>query len=84
MSKFVLKDNPTERGFGRVEFLDLYDFPCSLQESSLALLEQPGASAVWFGVEDNRMHLDRERVKVLISLLVEWLDTGKVHGSCCE
>jgi len=50
----------------------------------ITLLEQPGASAVWLGVEDNRMHLDRERVKVLIRLLVEWLDTGEVHGSCYE
>lgn len=62
------------------QFEDLYDRGCSLQESSIAILEQPGAGAIWLGVGDDRMHLSRPLVKELIVALVEWLDTGRVQN----
>jgi len=37
----------TERGFGIIEFVDMYGKPCSLQKSSLATED-----AVWLGVND--------------------------------
>ncbi len=42
----------TARGFEIIEFRDRYDVPCSLQQSSLADSDRPGASAVWFGPDD--------------------------------
>ncbi len=42
----------TARGFEIIEFKDRYDHVCSLQQSSLADIEQPGWSAVWLGVDD--------------------------------
>ena len=42
----------THRGFELVTFRDCYGVECSLQQSSLAELEQPGASAVWLGVDE--------------------------------
>ena len=74
-----LKFSKTERGFGIAEWNDIYGFPCELQESSIALLEQPGAGAVWLGRGDNRMHLDRTQVKMLVRMLVEWLGSGQVE-----
>lgn len=46
------KSKRTQRGFDLLEFKDYNDHPCSLQASSLALYEQPGTSAVWFGSDD--------------------------------
>lgn len=37
----------TERGFTRIEFRDVYDKECSLQESSLAT-----DNAIWFGISE--------------------------------
>ena len=42
----------TARGFEIIEFDDTYGHKCSLQQSSLAEVEQPGWSAVWLGVDD--------------------------------
>lgn len=42
-----LKLEPTERGFDRVEFVDLYGSQCSIQKSSLATDD-----AIWLGVND--------------------------------
>ena len=69
----------TDRGFGIASWYDIYGCPCDLQESSLAHLEQPGASAVGLGIEHHRMHLDRKQVKMLIGMLMEWLDSGSVQ-----
>lgn len=66
----------TERGFELVEFEDYYGQHCSLQQSSLALYEQPGASAIWFGVGSARMHLSLEQVKALLPLLNNWVEGG--------
>ena len=42
-----LTKDTTSRGFGRLEFDDLYGKRCSLQDSSLA-----GEAAIWFGIND--------------------------------
>ena len=61
----------TERGFERIDFVDFYDVPCSLQQSSLATED-----AVWLGQGSYRMHLNREQVVELIAVLQRWVDTG--------
>lgn len=45
--KMKLKKYITDRGFPVIEFTDRYDFPCSIQKSSLAFED-----AIWFGVDD--------------------------------
>lgn len=45
------KEERTGRGFQRISFKDHYDEPCYLQQSSIALLAQPGAGAVWLGLD---------------------------------
>jgi hypothetical protein len=72
----VMQVELTPRGFEIIRFKDHYDFDCSLQQSSLAEFEQPGSSAVWFGVGDNRMHLGVELLRQLIPHLQQWLETG--------
>lgn len=73
-----MKVEKTQRGFEIVQFKDLYNEDCSLQQSSLAIYEQPGSGAIWFGVKkgNNRMHLSYEQVKELIPLLQNWVETG--------
>lgn len=46
------KYRSTQRGFKLLEFKDYNDHPCSLQASSLAVLEKPGTSAVWLGPDE--------------------------------
>jgi hypothetical protein len=65
-----------ERGFEVVEWLDYYNRPCSLQQSSIALFGKPVSGAIWFGIEPDRMHLDTNRVIWLVSELTHWL----IHG----
>lgn len=67
----------TARGFQIIEFQDRYNAPCELQQSSLADFTQPGASAVWLGLRDGRMHLDLAQVKWLIEELQHWVDEGE-------
>jgi len=70
----------TQRAFEYVEFTDLYGLKCSLQQSSIALTEQPGAGAVWLGIKNARMHLDVDGVRNLVDVLEHWLDTGCFTG----
>jgi hypothetical protein len=42
-----MKKEKTNRGFGYVEFNDVYNQKCSIQKSSLA-----SEDAIWFGVDD--------------------------------
>lgn len=71
---------PTERGFQRGEFLDLYGAECSIQESSMAT-----ADALWLGVDRTqdakelsgiRMHLTPAHVRALLPYLIRFA----VHG----
>jgi hypothetical protein len=73
----------THRGFVYYEFADLYGAKCSLQESSLATDD-----AIWFGVdkdydgdevERGRMHLNREQVEALLSLLESFVRRGDLR-----
>lgn len=53
-----MKNAPTSRGFGRIEFDDAYGHGCSLQQSSAIDmdsedgLDRPGSSYVWLGLND--------------------------------
>lgn len=76
MSYTLDKVTQTQRGFEYISFEDCYGEPCSLQQSSMARSEQPGASAVWLGIQDYRMHLDIGQVESLVKRLQSWLDTG--------
>lgn len=69
----------TERGFELIQFVDRYGEPCTLQQSSLADFEPPGSSAVWLGQGQDRMHLDIERVRSLVTHLAAWLETGSLE-----
>ena len=67
----------TARGFQIIEFIDHYGKECSLQQSSLALYEPPGSSAIWLGVNGtDRMHLTVAQVSALVDTLTNWLQTG--------
>lgn len=72
-----------ERGFERIDFKDIYEFPCSLQTSSIAY------EAIWLGCNENaephhvthkalspRMHLGKHQVESLVAHLTAWLKTG--------
>ena len=68
----------SERGFEFIEFTDRYDKKCVLQQSSLAVFQQPGSSAVWLGVAgSDHMHLDVNNVEWLIRMLRHWLEHGQ-------
>lgn len=66
----------TDRGFQLIRFRDHNGSNSTLQQSSLAIYEQPGTSAVWLGIEGERMHLNLEQVKDLIEALQNWVDEG--------
>jgi len=83
----------TLRGFAHAEFTDLYDTPCSIQDSSLATED-----AIWLGVDHinarhwekvagsdlehipARMHLSREMAAELIPILQRFVETGSIES----
>lgn len=70
-----MKVEKTDRGFEIIRFEDHNGTPCTLQQSSRAITETPGSSAVWLGTGDhNRMHLEMEQVKELVTHLQWWID----------
>jgi hypothetical protein len=71
-----MKIEYTNRGFEVIIFQDKYGESCSLQQSSLAEYEPPGSSAIWFGIEGTRMHLDLKLVKELLPYLQAWVENG--------
>ncbi len=73
-----MKVSRTEHGFEIIEFADHTGARCSLQQSSLADFVPPGSSAVWFGVQVDRMHLDVELVEQLLPHLQQWVETGSL------
>lgn len=52
MNKRLGRVKRTQRGFEHIEFLDHYKKRCSVQQSSLAIYQQPGTSALWIGPND--------------------------------
>lgn len=65
----------TQRGFERIDFIDDYGKESSLQQSSLWGMEH-----IWLGQEVGRMHLSKDQVKGLVSVLENWLETGSFKG----
>lgn len=86
------KIEKTERGFEFIEFDDYYGAACSLQQSSIAIREISGASAIWLGLDPcengfplndpkyTRMHLSYDQVRALVHSLNNWLEYGTFHG----
>lgn len=52
MRKTLGRVKRTQRGFETVEFKDHYGHKCSVQQSSLAIYQKPGTSALWIGPDD--------------------------------
>ena len=81
MKKTLGRVRKTTRGFEYIEFKDHNDDRCSLQQSSIAIYELPGSSAIWLGRESDvpnpgRMHLNVDQVTALIKHLNSWLDNN--------
>lgn len=77
-----MEDN---HGFQHVCFTDSYDRVSVVGQSSLAEREEPGASALWIGLnattqnkQKAAMHLKANEVKSLVAVLEMWLQTGKL------
>lgn len=68
----------TERGFGIIDFKDLYNHNCSLQESSLATDD-----AIWFGIDDQELTVFEENMGkyVVTKLPHNWKTNGRMHLS---
>ena len=62
----------TRRGFSKESFKDVYNYECSLQESSVG-------NNIWLGVHENRMHLNQKLVKKLLPLLINYVETGELE-----
>jgi len=62
-----------DRGFYGFQFYDLYGENCTIQESSLADDE-----AIWLGVHESRMHLNKKQVAKLIPYLLFFLKEGRL------
>lgn len=60
-----------DRGFLRGEFLDSYNQPCVIQESSSA-----EGSYIWLGHVGTMMHLSQETVNELIPHLQRFVKSG--------
>jgi len=82
MASLNLNLEPTQRGFVRADFNDLYGAWCSIQESSLATDD-----AIWLGLDEGthhhvtgecmaRMHLSRDQVAELIPVLQYFVENG--------
>lgn len=57
-----LKEGVTQRGFPRIDFSDHYQEQCSLQLSSLA-----DTPAIWFGLNDSKVQVQKDGVWQLVS-----------------
>jgi len=73
-----MKVEMTGRGFEGIEFQDCFSEQCSLQQSSVVgdIGRKAGTTAIWLGVNEHRMHLDRGQVADLVGHLQAWLATG--------
>lgn len=71
MSKTKLNASLTNRGFGLIQFKDLYGVDCRIQDSSSA-----EKACLWIGTEKDSMHLTRQMVKQLLPVLNEFVKQG--------
>ena len=85
--RFLSECKRTSRGFQIITFDDANGKECELQQSSAIDdtergLNKPGSSCVWLGVGcySERMHLHRDHVQELISVLQGWLKDGKLDA----
>lgn len=67
-----MEEYHTERGFKGYLLRDLNDKKFRVQESSLATQK-----AIWIFVDENAIHLNKETVTELISLLQKFLPDGE-------
>jgi len=67
-------------GWGYVVFEDSFGRVCSIQEDSVADYLPPGSSALWIGLDKDRIHLHLEGVKWLIAELQTWVDTCRLNA----
>lgn len=66
------KKYKTQRGFTRIDFKDLYNQECSIQESSNII------PSIWIGVGTDRMILDRKMARRIGNRLVWFGYGGKI------
>lgn len=76
----MAKTEKTQRGFGRIDFIDSYGQECSIQESSNII------PRIWLGVDtdlekkhvNQRMHLTQEQAKNLLPLIQFFAKNGRL------
>lgn len=66
------KTGLTPRNFVIVEFKDVYNQECSIQESSA--IDDEGEPLLWLGVHENRMHLNVKQCESLITYLLHFIN----------
>ncbi len=71
--KGFMKKIKIKKGLSSIEFTDFYNKHCSIQESSLSTQR-----AIWFGVDNARMHLTIDRVKEILPILNLFVETGEI------
>lgn len=70
----------TERGFQIINFKDYYNIECSLQQSSLAIYQKTGTSAIWLGcVNANPRVLIKGLGWVKLPMPDEYLADTRMH-----
>lgn len=62
----------SKRGNNYIEFEDTYEAECILKEDD---------DSIWLGKVDDKMNLDRERVKALLPYLQRFAETGSIIDS---
>jgi hypothetical protein len=81
--RFLSDCTKTPRGFQLITFSDHFQQKCVLQQSSAIDdtergFNSPGSSYVWLGIAGQQMHLHREHVQELVTVLKGWLLDGKL------
>jgi hypothetical protein len=70
------KVNHTVRGFQLIEFKDLFNHECSIQQSSIALNDVPGTGAIWIGIDDPApqcLHSDAKELGIETDATCGWV-----------
>lgn len=58
VSELELNKGYTSRGFGNIDFVDMYGEKCSIQKSSIATVD-----AIWFGIDDANPQIMASKTK---------------------
>lgn len=67
-----LIERKTDRGFQRVDFTDMFDNNCSIQESSNI------EKSIWIGQDENRMIIKQEDCLTIALYLIEFYKNGEL------